>query len=218
MTQGFWEYPASLLWRATMLTCTGRHICESAYLPGGLNIRLALAKGFGRFELPKPPKLLHGVQNATTFWAAGPQQVLSPLPVPFTLPNYSSISEDCGFEIGNSADTDMRSVVERSIGTGEPVIIVTPNYRVSDSVGAHRGPMGPVKTIVDVNDKGGTSQRGTSWISVKSYRRPDGGPTRGPTEGVDLASARALCPSLHPVSNFGGERKTERMWTEKRET
>ncbi|KAJ6615521.1 hypothetical protein B0H10DRAFT_1949884 [Mycena sp. CBHHK59/15] len=72
------------------------------------------------------------------------------------------------------------------------------------SVGAHRGPMGPVKTIAYVNDKGGTSQRGNSWISVKSYRRPDRSPTRGPTEGVDLASARALCPSLHPVSNFGG--------------
>ncbi|KAJ6617668.1 carotenoid ester lipase precursor [Mycena sp. CBHHK59/15] len=110
-----------------------------------------------RFELPKPPTLLHGVQNATAFGAACPQQALSPLSVPFTPPNYSAISEDCltlnvfkpspadshsklpvfvwiyggGFELGNSADTDVRPVVERSIATGEPVIVVTPNYRVS---------------------------------------------------------------------------------------
>lgn len=36
-----------------------------------------------------------------------------------------------GFEIGNAPDTDVRPVVERSISTGEPVIIVTPNYRLS---------------------------------------------------------------------------------------
>lgn len=36
-----------------------------------------------------------------------------------------------GFEVGNSANTDMRPTVERSIVLGEPVIIVALNYRVS---------------------------------------------------------------------------------------
>ncbi|KAJ7700766.1 alpha/beta-hydrolase [Mycena rosella] len=94
--------------------------------------------------------------NATAFGAACPQQALNPTPAPFPLGNYT-ISEDCltlnvfkpasadsksklpifvwifggGFEVGASSDTDPRPVVERSILVGEPVIIVTPNYRVS---------------------------------------------------------------------------------------
>ncbi|KAJ7149874.1 sterol esterase [Mycena crocata] len=111
-----------------------------------------------RFELPKPPHLLHGIRNATKFGAACPQQaqsLVSP-PPPFPIPTYS-VSEDCltlnvfkpqgasphsklpvlvwifggGYEFGSSADTDMRPMVERSIVAGEPVIVVTPNYRVS---------------------------------------------------------------------------------------
>ncbi|KAJ7158228.1 carotenoid ester lipase precursor [Mycena crocata] len=110
-----------------------------------------------RFELPKTPALLHGIQDATAFGAACPQQALDPLVIPVSLPTYPSISDDCltlnvfkptsagshsklpvfvwiyggGFEIGNSADQDARPVVERSIVNGEPIIIVTPNYRVS---------------------------------------------------------------------------------------
>ncbi|KAJ7471049.1 sterol esterase [Mycena latifolia] len=117
------------------------------------------AQPAARFELPKAPAFLHGVQNATTFGAACPQQALSPLPVslPLAIGTYPAISEDCltlnvfvpssagpsaklpvfvwiyggGFEIGNSADQDVRPIVERSIVAGEPVIIVTPNYRLS---------------------------------------------------------------------------------------
>ncbi|KAJ7921736.1 sterol esterase [Mycena leptocephala] len=109
-----------------------------------------------RFSLPQAPKLLHGVQNATTFSPACPQQPLSPS-FPITLPDEGAVSEDClklnvfaprsasphskfpvlvwiyggGFEIGNSPDTEVRTVVERSIAIGEPIIIVTPNYRIS---------------------------------------------------------------------------------------
>ncbi|KAJ6495967.1 sterol esterase [Mycena vulgaris] len=111
-----------------------------------------------RFELPKSPTVLHGVQNATEFGPACPQQALTPLPIPgFVQPGYPSFSEDCltlnvfkpiasnassklpvlvwiyggGFEIGNSRDADVSPVVERSIETNEPVIIVTPNYRLN---------------------------------------------------------------------------------------
>ncbi|KAF7335491.1 Carboxylic ester hydrolase [Mycena venus] len=109
-----------------------------------------------RFSLPTAPKVLHGVQNATAFSPACPQQALSaPFPIPPIVA--PEMSEDClklnvfapssasphsklpvlvwiyggGFEIGNSPDTEVRPVVERSIAIGEPVIIVTPNYRVS---------------------------------------------------------------------------------------
>ncbi|KAJ7278212.1 sterol esterase, partial [Mycena rebaudengoi] len=110
-----------------------------------------------RFDLPTPPQRLHGVQNATAFGAACPQQAFSPIPVfPLGAANYSAISEDCltinvfkpssaspkaklpvfvvhpgGFEVGNSVDTDVVPVVKRSMAIGEPVIVVTPNYRLS---------------------------------------------------------------------------------------
>ncbi|KAJ7265540.1 Alpha/Beta hydrolase protein [Mycena rebaudengoi] len=110
----------------------------------------------GRFELPKAPKPLHGLQNATTFGPACTQQKISPLPFD-VFPHYSLISESCltldvftpstskpgsnlpvlvwlyggGWEIGNSGDTDFRPSIEHSISMGEPVIIVAPNYRLS---------------------------------------------------------------------------------------
>ncbi|KAJ7315067.1 Alpha/Beta hydrolase protein [Mycena albidolilacea] len=110
----------------------------------------------GRFEVPRAPGQLQGVQNATTLGPACPQQALSLLPVPF-VPGKYPISEAClmldilspttlnsnsnapvfvwifggGFEVGNSRDIDVSPVVERSIDTDEPVIVVTPNYRVS---------------------------------------------------------------------------------------
>lgn len=36
-----------------------------------------------------------------------------------------------GFEVGNSRDLDMTPVVERSIATGEPILVVAPNYRLT---------------------------------------------------------------------------------------
>ncbi|KAJ6555655.1 Alpha/Beta hydrolase protein [Mycena vulgaris] len=111
-----------------------------------------------RFELLKSPTALEGLRNATSIGPTCPQQALSP-GVPFFPPNYTRISEDCltldvftpapssgaklpvlvvsfifsgrGFVIGSSTDTDMRPIVEHSISLGEPVIVVTPNYRLS---------------------------------------------------------------------------------------
>ncbi|KAJ7247906.1 sterol esterase [Mycena haematopus] len=115
------------------------------------------AKPAVRFSLPEAPTLLHGIQNATVFGPACPQQALAPpAPIP-PQTQEGQVSEDClklnvfapksatprsslpvfvwiyggAFEIGNSPDTEVRPVVERSIATREPVIIVTPNYRVS---------------------------------------------------------------------------------------
>ncbi|KAF7342343.1 Carboxylic ester hydrolase [Mycena venus] len=109
-----------------------------------------------RFQVPEEPELLRGLQNATSFGPACPQQALSPQPV-FVPTTYPSISEDCltlnvfkptvteptarlpvlvwiyggGFQIGNSRDIDVPPVVERSIDIGEPILVVTPNYRLS---------------------------------------------------------------------------------------
>ncbi|KAJ7614264.1 hypothetical protein DFH06DRAFT_1238100 [Mycena polygramma] len=44
-----------------------------------------------RFELPQPPLHLLGIQNATAFGLACPQQALSPVPI--AMPNYSHTSE-----------------------------------------------------------------------------------------------------------------------------
>ncbi|KAJ7793047.1 Alpha/Beta hydrolase protein [Mycena olivaceomarginata] len=111
----------------------------------------------GRFEVPKAPGLLRGLQNATAFRPACPQQALTPLPIPFASAPYPFISENChaldifkpsspgsgyrlpvfiwlyggAFEVGNSRDTNVSPVVERSVQTGEPIITVVPNYRLS---------------------------------------------------------------------------------------
>ncbi|KAF8172558.1 carotenoid ester lipase precursor [Mycena galopus ATCC 62051] len=109
-----------------------------------------------RFEAPKAPRVLQGVQTATEFGPACPQQKLSLIPV-VNATIYPSISEDCltlnvfgptvtnssvklpvfvwihggGFQVGNSRDYDLLPVVERSIARGEPIIAVTLNYRLS---------------------------------------------------------------------------------------
>ncbi|KAJ7433540.1 sterol esterase [Mycena latifolia] len=109
----------------------------------------------GRFETPSAPRLLYGVQNATDFGPACPQQKITPNPL-FVETAYPVISEDCltldvfkpfasnspklpvfvwiyggGFEFGNSRDTDVSPLVEHSIDTNEPIIVVTLNYRLS---------------------------------------------------------------------------------------
>ncbi|KAJ7473947.1 carotenoid ester lipase precursor [Mycena latifolia] len=102
-----------------------------------------------RFERPQAPRPLHGVQNATDFGPACPQQALThPIPQ-YVQPTYPVISEDCltldvfkpivssstsklpVFVSGNSRDTDVSPLVQRSIATSEPIIVVTPNYRLS---------------------------------------------------------------------------------------
>ncbi|KAJ7719223.1 Alpha/Beta hydrolase protein [Mycena maculata] len=55
----------------------------------------------------------------------------SKLPVFVYLENPNSRSLG-GFEVGDSSDIDVSPVVERSMETGQPVIVVTPNYRLSE--------------------------------------------------------------------------------------
>ncbi|KAJ7151812.1 alpha/beta-hydrolase [Mycena crocata] len=114
------------------------------------------AEPAARFQLPKQPKRLHGIQNATVFGPACPQQKVTPPPFDY-LTKYDSTSESCltvdvfipagtrpssklpvlmwfyggAWEIGNTRDTDFRPAVEHSIALGEPVIIVASNYRLS---------------------------------------------------------------------------------------
>ncbi|KAJ7738769.1 sterol esterase [Mycena metata] len=109
-----------------------------------------------RFELPKAPKPLSGLQNATDFGPACPQQALSPLPGVPPVP-YLPISEQCltldvitplgaqnlstlpvfvwifpgGFQVGNSRGNDVSVMVRRSIETSEPIIGVAINYRIN---------------------------------------------------------------------------------------
>ncbi|KAJ7921413.1 carotenoid ester lipase precursor, partial [Mycena leptocephala] len=113
-----------------------------------------------RFELPQAPIHLHGVQNATAFGPACPQQRFR-LAFRLVFPPTACVGSMCltldvfkptsahtgsklpvlvvwsikfiqgGFEFGNSADTDFRATVERSIIVGEPVLIVAINYRLN---------------------------------------------------------------------------------------
>ncbi|KAJ7053496.1 Alpha/Beta hydrolase protein [Mycena amicta] len=111
-----------------------------------------------RFKVPEPPKRLFGLQNVTQPGPVCPQQATSTLPG-FPGGNLTGITEDCltldifapstalnnphsnlpvlvwlfggGFEVGTTAATDFRPLVEYSIQLGEPVIVVAPNYRLS---------------------------------------------------------------------------------------
>ncbi|KAK7036379.1 carboxylic ester hydrolase, partial [Favolaschia claudopus] len=114
-----------------------------------------------RFARPTDAPPFEGVRNATQYGPACPQQKLLPPPAAAGIvPNeYPSVSEDCltldifkptlhpspsadklpvfvwiyggGFVVGNSRDNDVTPLVERSIHTGQPIIVVTINYRVS---------------------------------------------------------------------------------------
>ncbi|KAJ6488863.1 sterol esterase [Mycena sanguinolenta] len=109
-----------------------------------------------RFQSPKEPASLRGIQNATSFGPACPQQRLSPIP-DFVASTYPSVSENClslnvfrptikdpsvklpvfvwihggGFEVGSSRDYDLPPVVEQSIQMAQPIIAVTANYRLN---------------------------------------------------------------------------------------
>ncbi|KAJ7727062.1 Alpha/Beta hydrolase protein [Mycena metata] len=68
----------------------GRGGRQSLHVP-----RCPFAQPAVRFSLPQPATLLHGVQNATAFGLACPQQALSALALPVTLPDEGIVSEDC---------------------------------------------------------------------------------------------------------------------------
>ncbi|KZT09205.1 sterol esterase [Laetiporus sulphureus 93-53] len=114
-----------------------------------------------RFAAPQPPVTMDGIQDATSFGAACPQQGLvlpELLPSNFSIISSGSlISEDClfvniwkpasaaagdnlpvlfwifggAFEIGDASLYDGALYVERSIALGEPIILVSHNYRVN---------------------------------------------------------------------------------------
>ncbi|KAK7007573.1 carboxylic ester hydrolase [Favolaschia claudopus] len=112
----------------------------------------------GRFERPREPRVLHGLQNASTHGPACPQQKMTVPPgLDFIPAEYPNVSEDCltldvfrpahiypntklpvyvwiyggGFDVGNSRDFDLVPVVERSIESGQPIVAVTINYRLN---------------------------------------------------------------------------------------
>ncbi|KAF7342402.1 Carboxylic ester hydrolase [Mycena venus] len=123
------------------------------------NLTQFLGLPFGqapRFESPREPAVMHGVQNATSFGPACPQQkITTPPGIGVVANTYPAVSEECltldifrptvtnaklpvfvwiyggGFEVGNSRDYDLTPVVERSIEIGEPILVVTANYRVN---------------------------------------------------------------------------------------
>ncbi|KAF8479383.1 carotenoid ester lipase precursor [Gautieria morchelliformis] len=118
-----------------------------------LGIRFAQAERFG---LPRAPAKVKGIQQATSFGLACPQQSTPP-PSGFSTSPPLNTSEDClfinvrkpsnispgtklpvlfwiyggGFEDGDTSTQDGSPVVTRSIALGEPVIYVSANYRVS---------------------------------------------------------------------------------------
>ncbi|KAK7023326.1 carboxylic ester hydrolase [Favolaschia claudopus] len=110
-----------------------------------------------RFKAPTPPTPFRGVRNATEYGPACPQQAITPFGGVVTPPVYPTISEDClslnvlkprvtspsmrlpvfvwihggGFSVGNSRDDDLHPLLERSIETNQPILVVSINYRLT---------------------------------------------------------------------------------------
>ncbi|KAF8134091.1 sterol esterase [Mycena galopus ATCC 62051] len=184
-----------------------------------LGIPYARPTSVARFDLPQPPLPLQGLQNATAFGPACPQQGLSPILIPEPNP-HSSISEACllldvyvpaaatshsklpvmvwiyggGFEVGSSADTDVRPTVERSILLGEPIIIVVPNYRLN-AFGFLAGK--------EVSDAGLTNLGLRDQIFALEWVQKYASSFFGDPERVVLGgqSAGAISTGLHMLSN-----------------
>ncbi|PBK90022.1 sterol esterase [Armillaria gallica] len=133
------------------------------YYSGNLSVFLGVPfasppLGSLRFAPPQAPAEVDGIQNATSFGAACPQQ-LSTIPdvLPFEISrgSPSNESEDCltvnvwaptnaskplpvvmwiyggGFETGYTEAYDASDLVERSLILNEPVVFVSANYRVN---------------------------------------------------------------------------------------
>ncbi|KAL0948885.1 hypothetical protein HGRIS_009001 [Hohenbuehelia grisea] len=176
-----------------------------------------------RFRLPVPPPQLEGVQRAVSFGAACPQHALSPLPGMNFTGKYTKVSEDClainiirpsfklvpgrnlpvlvyfhggGFEIGDATETRMNDIIDRSVHSGEPLMVVVPNYRLN-GLGFLAG-----KEVKEagVSNLGLQDQRfALQW--VQKYISSFGGdPDRVTISGV---SAGAVSVAMHLVSLDG---------------
>ncbi|SJK98687.1 uncharacterized protein ARMOST_01956 [Armillaria ostoyae] len=133
------------------------------YYSGNLSVFLGVPfasppLGSLRFAPPQAPVEVDGIQNATGFGAACPQQLSTipdVLPFEITMGSPSNVSEDCltvnvwapanasktlpvvmwiyggGFETGYTEAYDASDLVERSLILNEPVVFVSANYRVN---------------------------------------------------------------------------------------
>ncbi|KAJ7876493.1 sterol esterase [Mycena olivaceomarginata] len=100
------------------------------------NVTQFLGVPFGqaaRFEVPQEPALLHGLQNATSFGPACPQQALDiPSGFPVASNSYPSISEDClTLDVFTPTVENPEVKLPVFVVGNKPIIVVTPNYRVS---------------------------------------------------------------------------------------
>ncbi|KAK6988852.1 carboxylic ester hydrolase [Favolaschia claudopus] len=109
-----------------------------------------------RFRGPTSPIPFRGVRDAIEYGPACPQQAMSNFGGGPIIPAFPSVLEDCkcltldifkpqvmtsahqlpvsvvcGFAVGNSRNDDLRPLVERSIQTHEPILVLTINYRVT---------------------------------------------------------------------------------------
>ncbi|KAK0203479.1 sterol esterase [Desarmillaria ectypa] len=133
------------------------------YYSGNLSVFLGVPfasppLGSLRFAPPQAPVVIDGIQNATSFGAACPQQqstIPDVLPFNISMGSPSNVSEDCltvnvwaptnaseslpvvmwiyggGFETGYTEAYDATDLVERSLILNEPVVFVSANYRVN---------------------------------------------------------------------------------------
>ncbi|KAG7448820.1 alpha/beta-hydrolase [Guyanagaster necrorhizus] len=196
------------------------------YYSGNLSIFLGIPfasppLGSLRFAPPQAPAEVGGIQNASSFGPACPQQLSTipdVLPFAFSMATASNVSEDCltvnvwvptnaskplpvvmppgGFETGYTEAYDASDFVERSLILNEPVVFVSANYRVN-AFGFLGG-----KEIQDagLSNVGLRDQRfAMQWI--QSYISVFGGdPTRVILWGE---SAGAISVGLHLLYNGG---------------
>ncbi|KAK0237817.1 Alpha/Beta hydrolase protein [Armillaria nabsnona] len=198
------------------------------YYSGNLSVFLGVPfasppLGSLRFAPPQAPAEVDGIQNATSFGAACPQQ-LSTIPdvLPFEISrgSPSNVSEDCltvnvwapvnaskplpvvmwiyggGFETGYTEAYDASDLVERSLILNEPVVFVSANYRVN----AFGFLGGQEVQDAGLSNVGLRDQRfAMQWI--QSYISIFGGdPTRVTLWGE---SAGAISVGLHLLYNGG---------------
>ncbi|PBK68859.1 sterol esterase [Armillaria solidipes] len=198
------------------------------YYSGNLSVFLGVPfasppLGSLRFAPPQAPVEVDGIQNATSFGAACPQQLSTipdVLPFEISMGSPSNVSEDCltvnvwapanasktlpvvmwiyggGFETGYTEAYDASDLVERSLILNEPVVFVSANYRVN----AFGFLGGQEVQDADLSNVGLRDQRfAMQWIQL--YISLFGGdPTRVTLWGE---SAGAISVGLHLLYNGG---------------